>query len=144
MSLDNRSRKFRSFHGNGFHAPHGAPLTSARFAKAITAAIRQDYGETHAAAKAIMRLTGANNRTVKNWLGAKNGPNGPSLIALCRNSDRVFEAVVRLSGRERLLKAKKLIDAREKLREILELLDELEACQPVRWPHTPWATDRSC
>lgn len=41
-------------------------------------------------------------RTVGNWLSAKNGPNGASLVVLMRHSDEVTMAVLKLSEREDL------------------------------------------
>jgi hypothetical protein len=49
-----------------------------------------------------MRWTGANERTAKNWLSGVNGPSGEHLLRLIENSDRVFECVLRLSGRQQL------------------------------------------
>jgi len=140
MSLHKRGRNFRSFSGRGVPIRRN-PIDSRGFAKAISAALREEYGDTHAAAKTIARLTGGNDRSAKNWLAGKNGPNGQSLIALCRHSDRVFETVARLCGRYQVLKTHKLIDAREKLRDTLAALDEIEATahadQPRSWPSTP-------
>jgi hypothetical protein len=59
-----------------------------------------------------MRWTGANERTVKNWLAGTYGPNGEHLIDLFRNSDEVLEAFLSLAGREQVLAEKKLIAAR--------------------------------
>jgi hypothetical protein len=71
-------------------------------------------------------LTGANERAVRNWFEAKNGPNGEFLIALCRHSDQVLETFLFLAGRKDHLKARKLVRAKDTLREILVLLSELE------------------
>lgn len=72
-----------------------------------------------------MRWTGANERTVKNWLAASSGPSGEYLVALLRNSDSVLEVLLYLAGRERTIAEKKLISMREKLKETLELIDTL-------------------
>jgi hypothetical protein len=37
----------------------------------------------HGGMKVVVNLTGANERAVRNWFDAKNGPNGEFLIALC-------------------------------------------------------------
>ena len=146
MSPHKEGRNFQSVSGRIFLFSEEERLGSASFAQAISAALRKDYGDTHAAVKIIAQRAGANTRSAKNWLEARNGHNGPSLIALCRHSDRVFEAIVRMSRRGQLLKAKKLIDARQALREILRLLDDLEGCTPsdcrVMWPRTPWPNAR--
>jgi hypothetical protein len=137
MSSHNEGRNFQALSGRRIPTRNDrAELPG--FAEAIRAALHQEYGDTHAAAKTIARLTGGTDRSAKNWLAAKNGPNGRSLIALCRHSDSVFEIVIRLCDRDQLLKVKRLIDAREKLRETLALLDELEAVMPAGKPFT-WA-----
>lgn len=47
------------------------------------------------------------------------------MIALCRNCDHVLEAVLSLSGRDDILKAKRLADAKGKLIEVMNLIDEI-------------------
>ena len=64
---------------------------------------------------------------MKNWFDAKNGPSAEFLIALCRHSGEVFETFLLMAGRVEHVKAKKIADATSKLREILVLLDELQA-----------------
>ena len=118
MSLTKKDRKIRSFSGIAF--PPG------RFAEAMATALQREYGATHAAVKTVVSLTGANERTVKNWFAAKNGPGGEFLVALCRHSYEVLETFLAMAGRESHVKATKIVDATNKLREILVLLDELQ------------------
>ena len=72
-----------------------------------------------------MRWTGANERTVKNWYSGANGPSGAHPIALAGNSGEVVEAFLALTGHNGVLVAKKLIDARDKIAEMLELINSL-------------------
>ena len=118
MSLTKKDRIIRSV--SGITIPQGG------FAYAIAAALRSEYGSTHAAVKTVVALTGANERAVKNWFAAKNAPSGEFLVALCRHSDEVLEAVLLMAGREKQVKAKKIVDAMNRLREVLVLLDELQ------------------
>ena len=74
-----------------------------------------------------MAYTGAGERTVKNWFQAKNGPDGENLIQLMCHSDEVLEAVLLMSGREDILMAKMLVDARDAVVEMLEIMDRLQA-----------------
>jgi hypothetical protein len=146
MSPGQTDRKFQSFSRNRFLVRKDRRLDADNFARAISRALRTEYGDTHAAVKTIVRRTGANARSARNWLEGRNAPNGRFLVELCRQSDRVFETVVRLSEREQVLKAKKLIDARERLREMVNLLDELEKdptsnCS-TGWPETLWVAIR--
>jgi hypothetical protein len=76
--------------------------------------------------KAVMAHTGASERTVKNWFQDKNGPNGENLVELMRCSDEVLEAVLWMAGREDILAGKMLVDAREKLGEMLNIIDQLQ------------------
>ncbi|MBX6382447.1 MAG: hypothetical protein IRZ07_05650 [Microbispora sp.] len=69
------------------------------YAATLAAALRSELGGKRAAAKTLMRWTGASERTAKAWLGGISGPSGEHLIALLRHSDAVFALVLRLSGR---------------------------------------------
>ena len=91
MSFAKSDRKNRSIHGKTLHAE--------RFSDAIARALHREFDDTHGAIKAVVALTGANERAVRNWFDAKNGPNGEFLIALCRHSDEVLEAVLKRAGR---------------------------------------------
>jgi hypothetical protein len=97
-----------------------------RFADAVALALRREYGGTHAAIKTVVALTGANERAVKNWFDAKNGPSGEFLIALCAHSDEVLETFLLMAGRTQQVQAKKVVDATTKLREILMMLETLQ------------------
>jgi len=92
------------------------------YAVAISLALRQNLGNTRRAMKTLVRWTGAGERTVKNWLSGSSGPSGAHLVALVHHSDEVLEAVLRLAGREQVLLAMKVFDARDQLIEALELL----------------------
>jgi len=48
------------------------------------------------------------------------------VVALCRHSEEVLHTFLLLAGREEQIKAKRVVDAKNKLREILGLLDELQ------------------
>ncbi|WP_323966184.1 hypothetical protein [Bradyrhizobium japonicum] len=96
------------------------------FAREIAEALHKEFGETHAAIKTVVALTKANERAVKNWFSAKNGPTGRHLVDLVRISDEVLEAVLRMSGRSDLILAKKLGDSKQTLIKMLNLIGELQ------------------
>ena len=96
-----------------------------RYSAAVAHALRHGLGDTHQAIKTVMRWTGANERTVKNWFSGGNGPSGAHLIALAANSDDVLEAFLTLTGHDLIFAAKKLVGARDKLAEVLELINSL-------------------
>ena len=77
--------------------------------------------------KTVSRLTGANERAAKNWFDGKNGPSGEHLVILARHCDHVLEAFLIMAARTELVKTKKLGDARQKLTEILAIIDEIQA-----------------
>lgn len=72
----------------------------------------------------------------RNWLSGAAGPSGAHLIDLMRSSDEVFEAVMKLAGREHRLNGFRpagreqalvghaLAEAQDKVRLILRLLEE--------------------
>lgn len=86
----------------------------------------RERSTTHAAIKTVVALTGANERAVKNWFDAKNGPSGEFLIALCSHSDEVLETFLVMAGRTQHVQANKVVEATNKLREILVVLDTLQ------------------
>ncbi len=126
MSPTKRHRKIQSVPGRNL-PPGGAGgrIGASGFATAIAAALRREYGGTRTAIKTIVALTGANERAVKNWFGGLNGPSGEFLIALCRHSDQVLETVLLLAGRDQLVTAKKFADAKDTLRRMIVMLDDM-------------------
>lgn len=96
-----------------------------RYSAAVAHALRRAVGNSHQAIKTVMRWTGANERTVKNWFSGANGPSGAHLIVLAGNSEEVLEAFLVLAGHRQVLTAKKLVDARNKLAELLEQINSL-------------------
>ncbi|MBR0968508.1 hypothetical protein JQ554_30520 [Bradyrhizobium diazoefficiens] len=104
----------------------GKEIPDGRFAQIIADALHREFGDTHAAIKTVVGLTKANERAVKNWFMAKNGPTGQHLVDLVRTSDEVLEAVLLLSGRRDLVIAKKLSDSKQVLAKMLRLIGDLE------------------
>ena len=126
MSPTQKDRNLRSESGRSI------PLSAAAgdqpsFPEVIAEALRRQYGGTPAAVKIVVRLTRANERAVKNWFDAKNGPSGENLVSLLRHSDEVLETVLALAGRQDLIVARKLTGAREKLKEMLAMIDDLQS-----------------
>jgi hypothetical protein len=52
-----------------------------------------------------------------------------------RHSDEVLEALLLMAGREDILAGKLLVDARDKLVEMLEIIDQLLAGNSATNPH---------
>lgn len=127
MSFSRNDRKVRVEPGKAFPIDPGAD-TEAAFASVIADALRRDFGDTPTYVKHIARLTGANMRTVQNWLQARNGPSGAGLVVLMRHSDEVTAAVLMLADREGLRKGAlagmKVAELRKAILEVLVHLPE--------------------
>ncbi len=104
------------------------------FKAVIAETLRETYGRSGRSIKTVMAYTGAGERAVKNWFGGKNGPNGENLVELVRHSDEVLEALLLMAGRKDILAGKLLVDAREKLVEMIEIIDQLHAGDSVADP----------
>lgn len=127
MSFRKKGRKFRTKTGKTFPISSGKISASEAedFKSIIADTLRDAFGEKSAAMKSLMRITSANERTVKNWLQGKNAPNGENLVELVRHSDDVLEAFLWMSQRHEILAMKMLMNARDTLNEMIELVDEL-------------------
>lgn len=125
MSSTQNDRKLRSNNGRSF-LPTPASGRVDRFAEAIAGALRREYGAVPGAVKQVVRITGANERAVRNWFEARNAPSGENLVTLMGQSNEVLETVLHLSGRHDLLATRRLSGARDKLREMLAMIDDIQ------------------
>lgn len=73
------------------------------FARAMSLALNQAFKGSRSKVKTVAKLTGANERTVKNWFCGNYGPSGPYLVLLVRHSDEMLNVFLSLAGRDRLL-----------------------------------------
>ena len=103
----------------------GGGTAPATYATLIADILKAELGNSHQAHKTLIRWTGANERTAKNWLSGTNGPSGEHLLQLMRNSDRVFEFVLRLSRRPAFPSNQRLEEVRNSLRDTADLLSEV-------------------
>jgi hypothetical protein len=94
-----------------------------RYPTAVAVALRAELGESHQAVKTLMRWTGANERTVKNWLSGKNGPRGEHLIGLLHHSDKMLQTILQLAGRDQVAGSESLFEVRKLLAEVLKRFD---------------------
>lgn len=125
MSLTKKDRRKQSGTGTKFPT---APLHaggSGRFAEAIAGALTREYHGRRGAVKIVARLTGANERAVKNWFMGKNGPSGEHLVVLAQHSSSVLETFLLMAARGELVATKKIVDVRLKLKEIATLIEEI-------------------
>jgi hypothetical protein len=120
MSFPKKDRGFRSTGGAGGSGPHAA-----EFAHAVAEALRSEYEGNSSAVKRVALLTGANERTVKNWFDASNAPSGHHLVMLARHSNQVLGVFLILAGRTDSLVPLQVATARAALVRALGALDGL-------------------
>lgn len=130
------------FPKTGKKFPNNAELVAPTYASLIANILRAELGNSHQAHKTLMRWTGANERTAKNWLSGSNGPSGEHLLQLMRNSDQVFECVLRLSHRPAVLSNQRLTEVRNSLQATAELVSEvIEGSRQQR--SLSWSSDKA-
>ena len=91
----------------------------------MSEALRIDLGQTHRAAKTLMKWTGASEKSAKNWLCGTFAPSGHNLVCIMRESETVFRTILRLSRRESVAVTVDLIEARAALSRALRALEAL-------------------
>lgn len=121
MSFSESDRKLRSKSGKTFQAPLGA----ASFAAAVAGALKAEFGGTPSSIKTVSQLTRSNERAVRNWFDAKNGPSGENLVILLRHSDLVLKAILVLAERQDLVVAVGLANLRRQLVDAVAAIDGL-------------------
>jgi hypothetical protein len=75
--------------------------------------------------KTVAGWTGANEKTVKNWISGRYGPSGEHLAVLVRYSDEVLNAFLVMAGRQELMVATKLAAAEQAVMELLAAVRSL-------------------
>lgn len=75
------------------------------YAEVISIALKSELGRDPNRVKIVAYWTGANERTVINWLEGTSGPNGKYLIRLLRKSNVVYEMTMGLAQRPEAIAA---------------------------------------
>lgn len=127
MSFQKKDRNVQSEKGKSFQAAE--TRENRPFAESIAEAVRSEWGAMPSARKEVGRITGANERAVRNWFEGKNGPSGENLVALIRHSDEVLRTVLYLSGRHYLSPALSVVALRDSLAAIVDAIDRLSSQQ---------------
>ena len=122
MSFPKKGKFFPQ--GNGYNGK-GGHLTNGSFVEKIASALRRSSSGSAVSVKTVANWTGANEKTVKNWLSGKYGPSGEHLIALVQHSDEVLSTFLTMAGREELMVAVKLIAAEEAIEDLLVAVRQL-------------------
>lgn len=102
------------------------------YAIQISEALKKELGRSHRATKTVMRWTGANERTVKNWITGTRGPSGGYLVALIRNSDEVMESILHMANRPQAVAIARIPDVVRLMSEVLELFRRVGSNDPTR------------
>ncbi len=109
--------------GNVLPNADGDVRPEVNYRQTIAAALHRELEGTHRAVKTTMRWTGASERTAKNWIAGSHGPSGEHLISLMRHSDEVLIGLFTLAGRDEAIVALRLVEMRDRLDEIRQLID---------------------
>src|SRR5216683_1849852 len=88
------------------------------FAMKIASALTSELKDRNSRAKLVVGWTGANERTVKNWILGRYAPCGRHLVVLAQRSDQVLNAILSMADRRDLLLAPKVEDLRRKVLEL--------------------------
>jgi hypothetical protein len=118
-------KKGKFFPGRNGQAAVGDGQHGTSFADEIAAALRRSVGSGGGGAKIVAGWTGANEKTVKNWLSGRYGPSGEHLAVLVQRSDEVLSTFLAMAGREDLMAAVKLAAAERAIVELLEAVRSL-------------------
>ena len=130
-------KKGKSFPKKGKSFPKrrggGSPdfsLDDHAFAMKIALALKSELKDRNSRAKLVAGWTGANERTVKNWILGRYAPCGRHLVILAQHSDQVLNAVLSMADRQDLLLAGRVEDLRRKVFELAAIIGEPQ-------PHGP-------
>src|SRR5258708_22724387 len=119
MSFPKKGKSFpkkgKSFPKRGGDGSSDFSLDDHAFALKIASALRSELKDRNSRAKLLAGWTGANERTVKNWISGRYAPSGRHLVLLARHSDQVLNAIFSVADRQDLLFGQKVEDLRRKV-----------------------------
>jgi hypothetical protein len=117
-------KKGKSFPKRGGGGGSDFNLDDHGFAMKIGLALRAELKGRNSRAKLVVGWTGANERTVKNWISGRYAPCGRHLVVLAQHSDQVLNAILSMAGRRDLLLAQEVEDLRRKVLELAAVIGE--------------------
>jgi hypothetical protein len=128
MSFPKKGKSFpkkgKSFPKRGGDSSSDSSLDDHAFAMKIASALTSELKDRNSRAKLVAGWTGANERTVKNWISGRYGPCGRHLVVLAQHSDQVLNAILLMADRQDLLLARKVEDLRRKVFELAAIVGE--------------------
>ncbi len=87
----------------------------------IASALKAELKDRNSRAKSVAGWTGANQRTVKNWILGRYAPSR-HLVVLAQHSDQVLNAILSMADRQDLLLAPRVEDLRRKVFELAAIM----------------------
>jgi hypothetical protein len=120
-------KKGKSFPKSGGNGSSDFSLDDQAFATKIASALRSELKDRNSRAKLVAGWTGANERTVKNWILGRYAPCGRHLVVLAQHSDQVLNAILSMAGRQELLLARKVEDLKRKVLELADIVGKPDA-----------------
>src|SRR6202171_1304468 len=122
MSFPKKGKSFpkrgKSFPKRGGHGGSDFSLDDHAFAMKIASALTSELKDRNSRAKLVAGWTGANERTVKNWIAGRYAPCGRHLVVLAQHSAQVLNAILSMADRRDLLLAPRVEDLRRKVFEL--------------------------
>ena len=123
-------KKGKSFPKRGGGGGSDLSLDDHAFAMKIASALKSELKDRNSRAKLVAGWTGANERTVKNWILGRYAPCGRHLVVLAQHSDQVLNAILSMADRRDLLLARKVEDLRRRVLELAAIMGEPHAYDP--------------
>jgi len=124
MSFPKKGKSFPKREGDG---SSDFSLDDHAFAMKIASALKAELKDRNSRAKLVAGWTGANERTVKNWILGRYAPCGRHLVLLAQHSDQVLNAILSMAGRQDLLLARKVEDLRQKVFDLADAMGKRDA-----------------
>ena len=129
MSFPKKGKSFpkkgKSFPKRGRAEGVRFSLDDHAFAIKIALALKSELKDRNSRAKLVAGWTGANERTVKNWISARYAPCGRHLVVLAQHSDQVLNAILSMAGRTDFLLAREVEGLRRKVLELAAVVADL-------------------
>src|SRR6202163_464668 len=131
MSFPKKGKSFpkkgKSFPKRGGDGGSDFSLEDHAFALKIASALRSELRDRNSRAKLLAGWTGANERTVKNWISGRYAPCGRHLVVLAQHSEQVLNAILLMSDRQDLLLGGKIEELRQKAFDLADVMGRREA-----------------
>jgi hypothetical protein len=131
MSFPKKGKSFpKSGDPNNSNGDGGSLNGTLNFALEIATALERTLRDRNTRIKTVAGWTGANERTVKNWLSGQYGPRGAHLVVLIQHSDDVLNAVLSMARRHDLVVAQKLVDLEQRMLDLVSTVKQLRSRDP--------------